>query len=212
MIKRTEYYEGLKKLARDVRQQYGLRTPRVMRSDLRRIYRTEGISVDLWPHKLKNLRGAYFFDDLGATVMLAKGIPPEPMIFTMAHELKHHYVDRELGVSYCDTTQADTEPIEIGAEIFAAELIFPEQDFVAVLQTMDVEPGRCTAETLVRLKGQTQTTMSYTALAKRAYFLKVASAGSLSRVKWKLLEEQIFGEPVYKRVLRARARRDSRFA
>jgi len=62
----------------------------VLRSDLRRIYRTEGIRIDLWPYKFKGLRGAYFNDELGPTVLLAKGLPQDPMVFTMAHELKHH--------------------------------------------------------------------------------------------------------------------------
>ena len=203
---RHQYYEALKGQAREVRRKYSLETPRVMRSDLRRIYKDEAITIHLWPHKLKQLRGAYFFDDLGATVMLAEGLPVEPTIFTLAHELKHHYFDRELGSSYCDQARSETDPIEIGAEVFAAELIFPEQDFVSEMLQRQIGPGECKAETLVRLKRETQTTMSYAALAKRATFLRFAETGSLKGVKWKQLEEQIFGEPIYKRVMRARAR------
>lgn len=206
MTNRHQYYEALKTRAREVRQEYSLDSPRVMRSDLRRIYRKEKIALHLWPHKLKQLRGAYFCDDLGATVMLAKGLPVEPTIFTLAHELKHHYVDRELGLSFCDQARSETDPIEIGAEIFAAELIFPEQDFVSEMQQRNIGPGECNGETLVRLKRETQTTMSYTALAKRATFLKFAQAGALKSIKWKQVEEKLYGEPVYKRVLRARAR------
>ncbi|SRR6266540_6041258 len=211
---RTAYYERLKRLARQVRAANGLDTPRVLKSDLRRIYRKEGIRIDLWDHKFRHLRGAYFNDDLGPTVMLVKGPPPEPMIFTMAHELKHHLVDRGLALSPCDTRalgreerSSENEPIEIGAEVFAAELIFPEPEFAEAMAELHIGVGECTPEALIRLRHHTRTTMSYTALAKRAEFLGYAPAGSLGKVKWRTLEEALFGEPVYKKVQRARSRR-----
>jgi Zn-dependent peptidase ImmA (M78 family) len=151
---------------------------------LRRLYRVYGIKIDLWPHKFKALRGAYFDDDLGPTVVLARQLPAEPMIFTMAHELKHHLVDRGLGLSYCDPSNA-REPIEIGAEIFAAELIFPQRDFVEYLRQMGIGPRQCTPEVIVRLKHETQTTLSYAGLAKRAEFLNFAAGGSHPGKSWK---------------------------
>lgn len=202
-MSRFAYYEEVKALARRVRREYGLDTFRVLRSDLRRLYRDYGIKIDLWPHPFKSLRGAYFDDDLGPTVLLARRLPPEPMIFTMAHELKHHLVDRDLALSYCDASNA-RQPIEIGAEIFAAELIFPEQDFVDCLKQMGIGRRACTPEALVRLKRHTQTTLSYAGLAKRAEQLAFAPFGSLAGIRWKKLEEQLYGEPLYKRLLRAR--------
>jgi Zn-dependent peptidase ImmA (M78 family) len=193
----------MRALAQQVRLEHHLRSPRVLKSDLRRLYRVYGIKIDLWPHKFKALRGAYFDDDLGPTVVLARQLPAEPMIFTMAHELKHHLVDRGLSLSYCDPSNA-REPIEIGAEIFAAELIFPQRDFVEYLRQMGIGPRQCTPEVIVRLKHETQTTLSYAGLAKRAEFLNFAAAGSLAKVPWKKLEEQLYGEPVYKRLLRSR--------
>ena len=201
-MNRFAYYEQMKALARQVRQEHHLESARVLRSDLRRVYRVYGIKIDLWPHRFKALRGAYFDDDLGPTVVLARHLPPEPLIFTMAHELKHHLVDRGLGLSYCDVSN-QREPIEIGAEVFAAELIFPEQEFVKWLRQMGIGPRQCTPEVLVRLKQETQTTLSYAGLAKRAEFLNFAPAGSLAKVPWKKLEEQIYGEPFYKRLLRS---------
>jgi len=56
---RSQYYEALKNLARETRAEYGIASVRVLRSDLRRIYSDQGIRIDLWDHKLKNLRGAY---------------------------------------------------------------------------------------------------------------------------------------------------------
>jgi Zn-dependent peptidase ImmA (M78 family) len=200
---RSEYYEQLKGLARRTRARFGLASPRVLRSDLRRIYRAEGIRIDLWPYKLKRLRGAYVNDDLGPTVVLAKGLPQDPMVFTMGHELKHHLVDSKLSMSYCDASN-ESDPIEIGAEVFAAELIYPDNDFCSDLEHMGIRHGQCTAEVLVKLKHETRTTLSYTGLAKRAEFMGFAPTGSLAKVKWKKLEEEIYGEPIHKWLLRRR--------
>lgn len=200
-MSRSEYYGEMRTIARKIREQYGLVSPRVLKSDLRRIYKDQGIKIDLWPHKLRGLRGAYFNDEVGATVMLAKALPEDPMVFTMAHELKHHLVDRELPTSFCDKSN-ESEQIEIGAEIFAAEFIYPEQDFVADLKSMNVQYGACTPEILVKLKQSTKTTLSYSGLAKRAEFLGFAAANSLQTFRgWKKLEEQIFGTPLYKKIL-----------
>jgi len=203
-MSRSAYYEDLKQLARDVREQYGFVTPKVSISDLRRIYKDEDVRIDLWPHKLKSLRGAYFNDRNGASVMICKLLPDEPRIFTMGHELKHHLVDSDLQVVYCDQSN-ELEAIEIGAEVFSAELIYPEDLFaqdVLRLGIVSIQP-----EDLVRLKATTKTTMSYAALVKRATRLGLAPAGVLNGIQWKKLEEKIFGEPIYKRVQRARASR-----
>ncbi|MHB8732279.1 MAG: ImmA/IrrE family metallo-endopeptidase [bacterium] len=174
-----------------------------MLSDLRGIYRIYGIKIDLWPRRLRDLRGAYFNDGCGASVMIAKALPTEQRIYTMAHELKHHLVDRGIGASYCDPSNA-SKRIEIGAEIFAAEFIFPERDFADTLIGMGVVHGRCDAEAIVRLKDRTRTTLSYTSLAKRAEWMDFALTGSLQAVRWKTLAEELLGEPVYKQILRRR--------
>src|SRR3984957_6125304 len=193
---RSEYYAQLKELARATRARFGLTSPRVLRSDLRRIYTAEGIRIDLWPYKLRKLRGAYVSDELGPTVMLAKGLPQDPMVFTMGHELKHHLTDSGSSLMYCDTSN-QSDPVEIGAEIFAAELIYPDDDFRLDLELRKIGPRQCTPEVLVRLKHDTRTTLSYTGLAKRAEFMGFAVEGSLDRVKWKTIEEEIYGEPLH---------------
>jgi hypothetical protein len=175
-----------------------------MRSDLRRIYKDRGIRIDFWRHKLRDVRGAYFNDDLGRTVMLAAGLPDDPTIFTMAHELKHDLVDRDRPVACCTEPKND-DYIEIGAEIFAAELIFPEADFIDRLTAAGVDRAACTAEHIVHLKHDSKTTLSYAGLAKRATFLGFALPGKLDGVKWKKLEEEIYGEPLYKKLLRRRS-------
>jgi Zn-dependent peptidase ImmA (M78 family) len=189
-------------LAGQIRDQYGLQTPRVLKSDLRRIYKDQGIHIDLWPYKLRKLRGAYFNDAEGASVMLARGLPDDPMIFTMGHELKHHLVDRDSIVALCDPSNQSAE-IEIGAEVFAAEMIYPESMFRDDLHRLGVTIGSCTAEQLVTLKRETKTTLSYAGIAKRAEFLGFAPQNSLAKVAWKKLEESIYGVPFYKQRLAA---------
>lgn len=199
-MSRADYYRQMRALAVEVRSKYDFATPRVLRSDMRRIYREEGIRIDLWPYKMKKLRGAYFNDDDGPSVMLAKSLPQDPMVFTMGHELKHHLVDRDKIVALCDPSNQSAE-IEIGAEIFAAELIYPEDMFRANLASLGVLPGSCTARKIVDLKRQTNTTLSYAGLSKRAEFLGFAPSGSLAKVSWKKLEDSIYGIPFYRRRL-----------
>jgi Zn-dependent peptidase ImmA (M78 family) len=184
----NDYYYDLKQLARQVRAENGLTSPRVTPSDMRRIYFRNGIEIDLWPYRLRNLRGAFICDELGTTVMLAKNLPQDPMVFTMAHELKHFYRDRDLGVSYCDQSNI-TRTLEIGAEIFAAELIFPDLDFIAQLNKMRIRKDQCLPLNLVELKHRTKTTLSYAGLAIKAERLRFAPANSLTKVKtWRKLE------------------------
>ena len=127
----------------------------------------------------------------------------------MAHELLLHAVSITSWIGkafflFSDASNQSAE-IEIGAEIFAAELIYPEQMFSGNLLSMGVTLGSCTPQDLVVLKRETQTTLSYAGLAKRAEFLGFAPQGSLGKVAWKKLEESIYGVPFYKqRITRAR--------
>ncbi|MCI0664041.1 MAG: ImmA/IrrE family metallo-endopeptidase [Acidobacteria bacterium] len=130
--------------------------------------------------------------------MLDGALPDDPFIFTMGHELKHFLKDKDLGITYCDSSKA-TEYIEIGAEIFSAELIYPERDFAEDLKQIGIGKNECNAEALVRLKHETRTTLSYAGLAKRAEFMGYAPKGSLPNSGWKKLEEEIYGVPFFKR-------------
>ena len=128
-------------------------------------------------------------DDLGTTVMLAQNLPHDPMVFTMAHELKHFLVDRSLRVSYCDQSNI-TNRIEVGAEIFASEFLFPDQYFVQYMQQMQVKRRECSAQTIVDLKRTTRTSLSYKGLAIKAERLGYAPRGSLSSYTgWRKLEQ-----------------------
>ena len=185
----ADYYKDLKKLARQVRKENGLTTPRVTPIDMRRIYFRNDIQIDFWPYKLKNLRGAFLCDKFGTSVMVAGNLPNDPLVFTMAHELKHFYRDRDVGISYCAASNM-RQIIEVGAEIFAAELIFPDRDFIGELRSRRVGRNQCIPEMLVQIKHQTRTTLSYAGLAKKAERLGFAPAHSLTNVKtWRKLEK-----------------------
>ncbi len=193
-----QYYEDLKVLARQVRAENGLSSPRVLPSDLMKIYAKHGIEVDQWPYRFRNLRGAFINDEFGTTVMLARGLPQDPMVFTMAHELKHFFRDRDLGISYCDVSNL-SKSLEIGAEIFAAELIFPDRDFVSYMTRMGIRTNQCLPKNLIQLKRQTGTTLSYAGLAIKAERLGFAPSHSLTTVKtWRRLEA-VHNPPVNRR-------------
>jgi Zn-dependent peptidase ImmA (M78 family) len=196
------YYEDLKQLARQVRAENGLSSPRVLPNDLMRIYAKYEITVDEWPYRFRNVRGAFINDHLGATVMLAKGLPQDPLVFTMAHELKHFFRDRNLGISYCDQSNMN-KSIEVGAEIFAAELLFPDRDFIAYMNRMGIRTNQCLPKNLVQLKRQTGTTLSYAGLAIKAERLGFAPYHSLTTVKtWRKLEA-LYSPPVLRTARRS---------
>jgi len=198
------YYQDLKLLARQVRADNGLKSPRVLVSDLTRIYAKHGIEIDEWPYRFRHLRGAFINDHLGMTVMVAKGLPQDPMVFTLAHELKHFFRDRDLGTSYCDQSNLN-KSLEIGAEIFAAELIFPDRDFVAHMNMMGIRRDQCLPKTLIQLKRETGATLSYAGLAIKAERLGFAPSHSLTTIKtWRRLEAIYEPPRVVGAVLRGR--------
>ena len=200
-----QYYEDLRALARQVRAEHGLSTPRVLPGDLMRIYAQYGIVLDEWPYRFRHLRGAFINDHLGTTIMIARGLPQDPMVFTMAHELKHFFRDRDLGISYCDQSNLN-KSLEVGAEIFAAELLFPDRDFVAHMNTMGIRRDQCLPKTLIRLKRKTGTTLSYAGLAIKAERLGFAPAHSLTTIKtWRRLEA-LYSAPVASRRSRSSMR------
>jgi len=198
------YYDELKDTARQVRKKFCLVTPRVKLSDMRSIYKTYDIHVDLWPRKnlpdvkLKGLRGAFFSDSYGCSVLINRNLPEEPRIFTMGHELKHFLKDRELSSQFWCGDDNTKDIIEVGAEIFSAELIFPDQDFKDRFKELFSACTICMPEKLVRLKRETLTTLSYAALTKKAIFLNFAKPDDFNGVKWKKLEEEIYGIPYHR--------------
>jgi Zn-dependent peptidase ImmA (M78 family) len=118
-MNRKAYYRTMQALALEVRKRHGLRRADISIKQMWRVYRAEGIErIDFWPN-LRHIRVAYFNDECGVSVMIAKGLPDELTIFSMAHELKHHLVDRDLMVTLCGPTDNaviadDRNAIEFG--------------------------------------------------------------------------------------------------
>jgi Zn-dependent peptidase ImmA (M78 family) len=202
----TNQYAEARQLALEIRRKYGLTSSRIMVNDLKNIYRKEGIDkVDYWDKfKGTRLKGAYFNDEYGKTVVINKKIIKqiEPKVFTMAHELKHHLLDKVVGVSFCSDDN-EKKVVERAADAFASELIYPANLFIQDMAERNIELGKCTATDIVKLKHETQTTMSHTALALKASRLGYCTTAILEKVQWHKLRDQHY--PEYVRFRKARA-------
>lgn len=196
---RNEYYTRLKALASEKRVAYNVVTEKLGLQSIRGIYKAEGITIDLWDVPAR-IRGAYMCDDGDPSVLINRNLPKEPRIFAMVHELKHHYCDRSAitkGQIKCGDYNAN-EAIEIGAEVFAAEFIFPEEEFLKALKAEGIEAGKCQAEDVVRLKKSCGAPVSYKFLQKRLERFEIIESGAFAEVQFQKLEEQVFGVPIYK--------------
>jgi Zn-dependent peptidase ImmA (M78 family) len=143
--------------------------------------------------------------DGDCSVAIQKSLPLEPKLFALIHELKHHYRDRQVlgsGVIHCGDYNAN-ELIEKGAEVFAAEFIYPEEEFVEDIAAFGVSVWK--AESVVRLKRNCKAKVSYRFLCKRLERLGLISAGHFGGVQFQKLEDELFGLPFHRRFRRRRA-------
>lgn len=199
---RSQYYAELRALANEKRQFHRVVTAKLGLREMRGIYRAEGIKIDYWPYKLKKVRAAYLDVDGMPHVLMNRAIKPvEPKLFSLAHELKHHYADRELARSAplgCQelASYKSAPVVEIGAEIFAAEFIFPEDEFNEWVAT-ELPRGVSTPKQVVDLKRGCPAKISYTFLRKRLTRLGLASRSLFEGVRFKKLEEELYGRPFY---------------
>jgi Zn-dependent peptidase ImmA (M78 family) len=192
------YYEDLKCLARDKRALYRVDTAAFGLREVRKIYQAEGIRIDYWPLSYK-IKALYMCADGDCTVAIQRSLPDEPKLFALIHELKHHYRDRQAlgdGVIHCGDYNAN-QHIEIGAEVFAAEFIYPEAEFAKDIQPLAVAVWQ--AEHVVQLKRHCKAKVSYKYLCKRLERLGLIVRGQFDRVQFQKLEERIFGVPFYRR-------------
>ena len=196
---RLAYYERMKLLAREKRAQHGTVTAHFGLREIRAIYKQEGITVDLW--KLPaTIRAVYMCDGDDPSVLVNRGLPTEPRLFAMVHELKHHYVDRsiiERGGMRCGDYNAN-QMLEIGAEVFAAEFIYPEAEFRDCLNQLGIAAAEWTPETVVLLKRSCGARVSYRFLQKRLERHGIIPRNAFAGVQFQKLEEEIYGPPIYK--------------
>jgi Zn-dependent peptidase ImmA (M78 family) len=126
-------------------------------------------------------------------------------LFALVHELKHHYVDQEIiedGTVHCGDYNQN-ELIEKGAEVFAAEFIYPEAEFVEAIKALTVSSW--TPDNVVYLKRQTKAKVSYRFICKRLERLNLIIKGQHDRVQFRKLEEKMFGVPYWKAKVRRKA-------
>ena len=200
-MSRRAYYEGLLQLAREKRLEHGADTTAFGLREVRAIYKQEGIRIDHWPLPYK-VKALYMCDDNFPSVALQQRIPYEPKLFALVHELKHHYCDRKAlgaGVIHCGVYDAN-ELIEKGAEVFAAEFIYPEEEFTADLQQSGVNVRQ--ASDVVDFKRLCKSQVSYQFICKRLERIGCIACGQFYDVQFQKLEDQIYGVPFYRRARR----------
>ncbi len=194
-----ENYENLKLLAREKRAEHGIVTSKITIPVIKKIYKSEGIKVDYWEVSRK-IRAAYFCDGDDCSVLLNKNLPQEPKIFSLVHELKHHFIDRSIienGEIECGDYNANKE-IEIGAEVFAAEFIFPEKEMREIIVAMGITRDNCDPKNIVDIKRSKYAPVSYTFIKKRFEYFGLIGRGTFDSIQFEKLEEEIYGKPIYK--------------
>lgn len=137
------------------------------------------------------------------SVAIRKDLPDEPKLFALVHELKHHWADRNLmeaELLSCGSYN-ENELIEKAAEVFAAEFIYPEQEFRSDLEAfMEASAvAQMGADDLIHFKRNgCKAKVSYTFLRKRLEWLGLTAPGQFDGVKFQKREEELYGTPIYK--------------
>jgi Zn-dependent peptidase ImmA (M78 family) len=213
-LNRTEYYQQCRALAQTKRYEHAVVTASLNLLVMARIYKKEGIAIDRRKLKGNRIKAAYYCDDGECSVLLNTTPPREPRLFALAHELKHHYLDREKimnGQIECGDYNAN-EVIEKGAEVFAAEFIYPELEMRQLVGQMGITSRSCTAQTIVEFKRACPACISYTFIVKRFVRFRLCQRETFSKVQFTKIEEEIYGLPIYKRdsFKRARAKKKAK--
>ena len=192
-------YDEVKILAQNKRDLYSVTTDTLNLNVVRKIYKEERIKIDHWKFG-RTIRAVYMCDDGEPSVAVNESLPREPKLFSLVHELKHHYLDRNLiekGTIKCGDYNAN-ELIEKTAEVFAAEFIYPEAEFLSLVHTFQIQMGKCTKEQVDDLKRASSACISYQFLQKMLIRLGFAPASGFGKVQFTKLEEEMYGTPIYK--------------
>jgi Zn-dependent peptidase ImmA (M78 family) len=195
----SELYAQARQTAKDKRIEFGISTEEISIPVLKKICKKEGIKVDLVKKIGNRIRAAYFNDDDGCSILLKKDLPREPKIFALAHELKHHFLDRKLiesGEIQCGEYNKN-KSIEIAAEIFAAEFLYPEDEMRELIVRLGIKAGSCTERNVVEIKKACLVPVSYIFIKKRLVRFGVIGDGEFKDVQFQKLEERLY-PPLYK--------------
>ncbi len=200
MSSKQKLYERVKDLALQKRREYGVLSQSFGLREVRNIYKNEGISIFTSRAKLRNLRAAYMNDGDGCDVILNGKLPREARLFSLLHELKHHYLDSDkLGEMVCLREYNEQPEIEISAEIFAAEFIWPDYEFSEMITDFGITSKNFSPELLISFKRQAGVNVSYSFLKKRVQFHRLATPDQLQHIQFQKLEEEIYGKPYWKK-------------
>lgn len=196
-MNRSGYYQEMLQLAHEKRTLYALTTPTINLAKVGRIYKQEGIELDLWSHRLRHLKAAYYNDPYGCSVLVNRMLPRAPRLFAQVHELKHHYKDRDvLGLSCVEVTD-ESSMREIGAEVFAAEFIFPEEEFLQYVKDAGITTTP-SAEDVVNLMYYSPAIISYQFILKRLERLMLIQKGYFKNIHFQKLHTRIYGSPHFR--------------
>ncbi len=192
------YYGDLKELARAKRAEFSVVTSAFGLREVRAIYRRERIRIDT--RRLSSVvKAIYMCGEEEPSVAVREGLPREPRIFALIHELKHHWVDRE-AISSSELMCGDynqNELIEKGAEVFAAEFIYPEDEFAADIVRSRIR--QWDVDAIVKFKRNfCRAKVSYTYVRKRLERLGLVQRGQFDKIKFQKREEELYGVPFYK--------------
>jgi Zn-dependent peptidase ImmA (M78 family) len=195
-----QYYEEMRALARAKRIEYEVVTATLNLTAVRKIYKKESILIDQQRLKGYKIKAAYYCDNQDYSVLVSKDLPREPKLFALVHELKHPYQDQEEilnGEMLCGDYNAH-ELIEKGAEVFAAEFIYPENEMKALISQMNITAANISPQQIVDFKRNAPASVSYTFIRKRFARFQICSMEQYKDVKFTKLEEEIHGLPIYK--------------
>lgn len=196
---RAGQFEDLKELAREKRLLHKVDTARFGVREMRAIYKAEGIDIHYRDFKGK-IKALYMCGDGYYSVALKRGLPDEPKLFSLAHELKHHYRDQDIlesEIIWCGDVNMQ-HPIEQGAEVFASEFIYPIKEFAYDISTLHIT--NWTPEYIVNLKRNCKAKVSYFFLRRRLEELGQLEYSQYKDVKFQKLEESLYGVPYHKRI------------
>lgn len=195
---KTSQFDALKKLAREKRLLYNVNTSAFGLREVRAIYKAEQIIIDYYPLPNK-IKAIYMCEDGHYSVAVQKKLPEEPKIFALLHELKHHYCDQDLlrkGHIHCgDFNMRD--PIEIGAEIFAAEFIYPMEEFAKDISKFNL--ARWKTIDVVRFKRSCKAKVSYRYICRRLNELGLMDFSDFDKVQFQKMEYELYGLPYHLR-------------
>lgn len=210
---RSDYYRQMKALALSKRAEHNIETATLNLRTIQRIYKSERIRIDPWDIKGSRIRAAYFCDNDDNSVMVNSNLPREPRLFALVHELKHHYVDRPTilkGLHKCGAYN-ENDVVEIGAEVFSAEFIYPEVEMRDHADRLGITNNTCISEKVVEFKRSCPAIISYKFIVKRFEWFGFCEEGQFKQEQFQKLEESLYGPPIYKQpwFQRLRARKKS---